>query len=61
MGKLLPHREPLPGGTFLGGSGILIPLRFNVPDQDEPASSPDPSVSENPGPRESEASEEERP
>ena len=47
--------------TFLGGRGIVIPFRFNVPDQDEPANSPDPSVSENPGPRKSEASEDEQP
>ena len=47
--------------TFLGGRGIVIPFRFNVPDQDEPATSPDPTVAENPGPQESEASKEERP
>ena len=54
------QREIRAGETFLSGRGILIPLRFNVPDKDEPASSPEPSVSENPGPRESEVSEEER-
>ena len=54
----------LPRGTsetFFGGRGIVIPFRFNVPDQDETASSPDPTVAENPGPRESEASEEKQP
>lgn len=35
--------------TFLGGRGIVIPFRSNVPDQDKPASSPDPTLAENPG------------
>ena len=47
--------------TFLGGRGIVIPFRFNVPDQDVPAASSDPTVAEDPGPQESEASEEEQP
>lgn len=54
-------RDPYPGETMLGGRGIVIPFRFNVPDQDAPATSPDPTVAENPGPQESEASKEERP
>jgi hypothetical protein len=27
MGKLLPHRQPRPGETMLGGRGILVPYR----------------------------------
>lgn len=37
MGKLLPHRDPRPGETFLGGSGILTPYR---PSQISPSQIP---------------------
>jgi len=37
MGKLLAHREPRPGETFLGGSGILTPYR---PRQTSPSQIP---------------------
>jgi len=49
-------RDSYPGETMFGGRGIVIPFRYNAPDKGGPVSSPDPSLSEDPGAQEPEAS-----